>query len=51
MDCGDGDTHQHPKPHGMPKTEGMDLNNLTVMDLRWRTIMRITAHQCIKAPT
>ena len=37
------DTHQLPKPHGMSKTEGLDLDNLTVMDLSWRTIMRITA--------
>ena len=27
----------------MSKTEGLDLDNLTVMDLSWRTIMRITA--------
>ena len=26
----------------MPKTEGMDLEDLTVMDLIWRTFMRIT---------
>ena len=36
------DLHQFPKFPGMTKTEGQDLNDLMMADLRWRAIMKNT---------